>query len=310
MTQNNKTNDLVTIVTVTYNAEDLLEETLLSVINQTYDNIEYIVIDGASSDKTLDIIKQYEDKIDYWVSEPDEGIYYAMNKAIEKANGKWINFMNAGDTFSDDQTVEYVMNHASDKSELLYGDFLIKETGNIRKAWDPSLWDYHMPFCHQTLFAKTDLMKKDPFDTHYRLAADHHFILKMYKNRKRFEYIEKTIAVFSLGGFAESNEFLMNIESLKILLELKVPQDGIIQSDWYKVFQKNLCTEHTLQIESMKKTIEAQEEMRQEEERKLKPLTSLKNDVEALSRYSVWRHPLKKYRSYKKMLSDYAKITK
>ncbi len=84
-------------MTVTYNAEELLEETILSVINQSYKNIEYIIIDGASTDGTIDIIKKYEEKIDYWMSEPDEGIYFAMNKAIEKATGKWINFMNAGD---------------------------------------------------------------------------------------------------------------------------------------------------------------------------------------------------------------------
>jgi len=200
-----------------------------------------MIIDGASTDGTVDIIKKYENKIDYWVSEPDEGIYYAMNKAIKQASGEWINFMNAGDTFADNNTVEYIMKHKSSNSELLYGNFLIKETGNVKKAWEKSQWHYHMPFCHQTLFVQTDIMTKNPFDTHYRLAADHNFILKMYKSQKKFEYINRTIAIFSLGGFAESNEFLMNIESLKVLLDNKIPQSDIEQSDWYKVLSKNIC---------------------------------------------------------------------
>ena len=131
-------NTKVTIVTVTYNAKDLLEETIHSVLNQTYTNIEYIIIDGNSTDGTFEIIKKYEDKIDYWVSEPDDGIYYAMNKAIEKASGEWINFMNAGDTFTNFDTVEYVINNKSTNAELLYGDFFIKELNTVKKAWDQS----------------------------------------------------------------------------------------------------------------------------------------------------------------------------
>jgi glycosyltransferase involved in cell wall biosynthesis len=92
-------NPLITIITVVFNGEKFLEETICSVVNQTYDNIEYIIIDGGSTDGTLDIIRKYEKKIDYWISEKDKGIYDAMNKGIEIATGEWINFMNAGDRF-------------------------------------------------------------------------------------------------------------------------------------------------------------------------------------------------------------------
>ena len=90
---------LLTIITVVYNAEQVLEQTILSVLEQDYANVEYIIIDGASSDGTLDIIKKYENAIDYYISEPDDGIYYAMNKGIALASGQAINFMNAGDYF-------------------------------------------------------------------------------------------------------------------------------------------------------------------------------------------------------------------
>ena len=93
-----KNNILISVVTVSYNAVATIEQTLLSVINQTYPNIEYIIIDGGSTDGTVDIIKKYADEIVYWISEPDKGIYDAMNKGIKKANGEWINFINAGDS--------------------------------------------------------------------------------------------------------------------------------------------------------------------------------------------------------------------
>ena len=99
----------VTIVTVTYNAEEYLEQTIKSVIKQDYPNIEYIIIDGASSDRTVEIIKEYQKYISYWTSEPDSGIYDAMNKGIDIATGEWINFMNAGDSFVEKNTISKVV---------------------------------------------------------------------------------------------------------------------------------------------------------------------------------------------------------
>ena len=99
---------LISIITVVFNGEKYLEETIQSVINQTYSNVEYIIIDGGSSDGTLDIIKKYEERIDYWVSEKDKGIYDAMNKGIDVASGEWINFMNAGDGFYADDVLDKI----------------------------------------------------------------------------------------------------------------------------------------------------------------------------------------------------------
>ena len=96
----------VSVITISYNAVSVIEDTIQSVLNQSYKDIEYIIIDGGSTDGTVDIIKKYQDKINYWVSEPDNGIYDAMNKGIDKATGEWINFMNAGDYFHSNLTLE------------------------------------------------------------------------------------------------------------------------------------------------------------------------------------------------------------
>ena len=113
---------LISIITVVYNGEKHLEETILSVINQTYDNVEFIIIDGSSTDGTIDIIKKYEDKIDYWISEKDSGIFDAMNKGILASKGDYINFMNAGDFFTRINLVSDVVNILnSEEINLLYG---------------------------------------------------------------------------------------------------------------------------------------------------------------------------------------------
>ncbi len=114
---------LITIVTVVYNGEKTLEQTILSVLNQSYENLEYIIIDGLSTDGTLDIIKKYEDKIDYWQNEPDKGIYDAMNKGIVLSSGEWINFMNSGDLFYDDMVLTKISPYlAKTKASVIYGN--------------------------------------------------------------------------------------------------------------------------------------------------------------------------------------------
>ena len=294
--------DLVSIVTVTYNAETCLEDTIHSVLNQTYENIEYIIIDGASTDRTVDIIKQYTDKVDYWISEPDAGIYFAMNKAIAVANGKWINFMNAGDTFYSENTVRTVMDKKDSNADLIYGDFMIKESGAIRKAYPMSTWHLYMPFSHQSLFTRTQIMKHEMFDTSFRLAADHHFILKMFHTGKRFYYVEEIVSVFELGGFAVSNELLMNIESLKVLLDMEVSESELIQSHWFQSLLGQYCVPEYIKQKNPLDTPEDLAELSADD------CYNLYIRVLNITKHSVLKSPLKKLRCYKAMLRHFHRI--
>ena len=122
----------ITVVTVCFNAEKVLEQTMLSVLSQTYKDIEYLVIDGGSKDGTLDIIKKYSDKVK-WISEPDKGIYDAMNKAIKMASGEWINFMNAGDCFASIDVLENVFSKEyPEEVKFLYSDNWYEDEKGIR----------------------------------------------------------------------------------------------------------------------------------------------------------------------------------
>ena len=118
---------LISVVTVCYNAADTIEKTMLSVLNQTYHDIEYIIIDGGSTDGTVEIIRKYADRIAYWVSEPDKGIYDAMNKGIKVATGEWINFMNAGDEFVDANVLDKLFFAKTVANvDVIYGNTLME----------------------------------------------------------------------------------------------------------------------------------------------------------------------------------------
>ena len=132
------TNMKVSVITVCYNAIRGIEKTIQSVISQSHDDIEYIVIDGGSTDGTIDVIQKYRDKIAYFVSEPDGGIYDAMNKGIKAATGEWINFLNAGDVFASKDAIMISMSIDTDGIDVIYGDSIefTKELSHIVPASD------------------------------------------------------------------------------------------------------------------------------------------------------------------------------
>ena len=196
---------LISIVTVVYNGEEHLEETIRSVLGQSYDNVEYIVIDGGSTDGTVDIIRQYEEGIDYWVSEPDEGIYDAMNKGIMLAGGEMINFMNSGDMLYDKTTLGDVAAQIAPDTDLIYGDAEMRYRTFRRKRTILPLPEMYrgMPFSHQSMYARTALHREYPYDLSYSLCADYDFICKMYVKKKNFKRMERLTAACSTDGLSD-----------------------------------------------------------------------------------------------------------
>jgi glycosyltransferase involved in cell wall biosynthesis len=147
---------LISIITVVYNGVSILEPTILSVINQTYKNIEYIIIDGGSTDGTVDIIKNYEDRLAYWISETDKGIYDAMNKGIDKATGIWINFMNSGDCFCDIYVLDAIFSiNIYENINFLYSDYYVYNQKNKLRKYETSR-EKGLLF-HQSIIYKKDL---------------------------------------------------------------------------------------------------------------------------------------------------------
>jgi len=199
---------VVSIITVVKNGEKYLEQTIKSVINQTYINIEYIIIDGGSTDNTIDIIKEYESRIDYWSSESDKGIYDAMNKGVRIASGQWINFMNAGDRFYKSNTIEKIFLKKNDKIDFIYGDcetIYNLEFSRIQKAGEiKNLWK-GMVFSHQSLFTKSDVFKKYQFNVNNKIAADFEFLFNCYKSNFKFYNIHIPVAIVSAGGLSDTN---------------------------------------------------------------------------------------------------------
>lgn len=172
----------ISVVTVCYNAVDTLEETMLSVLNQTYPNVEYIVIDGGSTDGTVDIIKKYADRLAYWVSEPDKGIYDAMNKGIDIATGDYINFMNAGDMFHSPNVIKSIYENEFHNYKVIYGSTLMKYSyGDYIVAPDKiEKITKCMTLCHQSVFVKLSEARKHLYKFTNGLAADHGALLEIY----------------------------------------------------------------------------------------------------------------------------------
>ena len=197
---------IFTIITVSFNAKSTIEESILSVINQTYPYIEYIIIDGGSTDGTIDIIKKYDKYLAYWISEPDKGIYDAMNKGIEKATGKWINFMNAGDTFYDNNVIEYIAQQVDDNIDIIFGNtHLIYTFGDyILKGGKVSSQQY-MPFCHQSSFSCSKLMKRYGFDLTYKICADKNFFYIAYNNHAIYKYVDMMISNYEAEDGISAN---------------------------------------------------------------------------------------------------------
>lgn len=189
----------ISIITVTYNCVEEIERTILSVINQDYPNIEYIIIDGASKDGTVDVIKKYLDKISYWISEPDKGIYDAMNKGIKVATGDYINFMNAGDSFVKDDVVRLFTSKIEEETIIAHGDIYRIAEGFKYRDNPPALDEVteRMPAFHQASFINKNYHSRNLYDLKYRSAGDYNFYYQAcLRDNVLFQYIPMVVANF------------------------------------------------------------------------------------------------------------------
>ena len=191
----------ISVVTVCFNAYSTIENTILSVLNQTYRYIEYIIIDGGSTDGTVEIIKRYADRLSYWVSEPDKGIYDAMNKGLAVATGDYINFMNAGDRFTSPDVLYEVSLRLNTESTIVFGNWNIVTEG-ITLSRTPLNFNYirhQIPFCHQAGLYKTSYHKKHLFPAKYKLIGDYKIVYDAYNNHDiKFQYIPICIADYDI----------------------------------------------------------------------------------------------------------------
>lgn len=197
---------LLSVITVVYNNAKDIERTILSVVKQTYGNIEYIVIDGASTDGTLAIIHQYQNQIAQIISEPDKGIYDAMNKGLSIATGDYVLFMNSGDEFFEKDTVEKVFNKAKN-ADIYYGETEIinenlvsqgRRRHQIPKKLSINSFKYGMSVCHQAIYIKRSLVNF--YDPKYKLSADIDWILSALGKAKTTVNTDLYVAKYLIGG--------------------------------------------------------------------------------------------------------------
>jgi len=229
----------VTVVTVVFNGGKVLEDTIRSVINQDYSDLEYIIIDGGSTDNTLDIIKKYNSRISLWVSEPDKGIYDAMNKAISLSTGKWINFMNAGDHFYSSTVVSEIFDKGIDYSlySAIYGDaeYRLKSFRYIKKGKECNQ-DRFMPFSHQAAFVKVDIAEKFKFNLKYKIAADTEFFLKLNKLGHTLQYLSIVVCSYDASqGMSTQNE----VKHAKEFIDMQIDYGADKDSPYFKSFLRS-----------------------------------------------------------------------
>lgn len=213
-------NPMITVVTVCYNASTVIEKTIRSVVSQSYGKLEYLIVDGASKDGTMAVVERFRESIEQRgriVSEPDKGLYDAMNKGIRLASGDWVLFMNADDVFVDENTVAdaaaFIEEHpeaevvfGNTEHQFEHGTYTIRSTEPYR--------DHKLTFCHQSVFVRTEVLRSHPFDTRYRYAADYEQLSHFYLEGRRFAHLDRTIARMEMRGGTTYDNSIASAEEL------------------------------------------------------------------------------------------------
>lgn len=201
-------NPLVSVITVVLNGEKYLEQTIKSVLEQSYGNIEYIIIDGGSTDGTLQIIQKYNESIDYWISRPDNGISSAFNFGIEKANGVIIGMINSDDWYEPDAVLKMINSYKSVNPDLICGAarFWQKNEKVIISHSDIKKIKRETSIHHSTVFIKKNIYDAyGGFDVNYKYAMDYEFLLRLKMNEVKFYALNDVLANSRLEGISDKN---------------------------------------------------------------------------------------------------------
>lgn len=215
----------VTCITVCRNDKNGLLATMKSALSQTQPLYEVVVVDGASIDGTTDELPKLKNEFEskgiqfQYISEPDAGIYDAMNKGIKMSTGKWLIFMNAGDLFAGKNVLkDFFEKSVDDEIGVLYGDYYKESKGQLisRKSRPINTIGKQWHTCHQAVFTKAELMKKRPYDVNYPICADYAWFLKYYQEGGHFEHRNVFVCISTLGGVSTQKLYPCFSETMKV----------------------------------------------------------------------------------------------
>ena len=220
---------MISVITVVYNAERCIEKTIQSVINQKNVQLEYVIIDGQSTDSTLKIIHQYKDNIDVLISEKDNGIYDAMNKGVLNSHGEWLFFLNAGDIFYTDTVLSDIISKNCEKKDIIYGnvsgyDSIIRKSPTCFNKKSVLLGSM---ICHQAILANRNTFTNNFFSLDYKIISDRIWLYNALKHNASLQYIDMPITYYDMTGVS------MNVKKMDTELISYIKSNGFI---WLFIF--------------------------------------------------------------------------
>ena len=232
----------LSLVTINYNNREGLKKTINSVVTQTFKDYEWIVIDGGSTDGSRELLEQYADHFAYWVSEPDKGIYNAMNKGIDHAQGEYLLFLNSGDWFVDTTSLERSLLHQFD-ADVMYGDCVFHYANHEDRCRYPSTLTfeflYRSSLAHCSSFIKREILAKEHYNEDYKIVSDLEFWVKVAFAGGSFCHLAEFVSVFDTTGVSSTNRDLDKAER-KQMLSHYVPEMIAADYDRLQEMQRQL----------------------------------------------------------------------
>lgn len=239
-------NPTLSIITINFNNRDGLQKTIDSVVAQSFRDFEWIVIDGGSTDGSRELLEQYAGHFSYWVSEPDKGIYNAMNKGVKVAKGDYLQFLNSGDWLCDENALARCFSHPL-SADIVYGDLFFLNTDDSReRAHYPqeiSLhYLFHFSLGHSASFIRRNLLLEQPYDEQYRIVSDWAFFLRQALAGRSFDYLDEVITCFDMTGISTVQEDLVEQERQDVISH-EIPEaiirDMVQMDEMKSILEKN-----------------------------------------------------------------------